>query len=57
MPFVDFVRAFDTVPRKMLFKVLAHLGLPPQRVDIVRLFHENNVSLPGSGSTRWSIIN
>ena len=42
----------DTVPRKMLFKVLAHLGLPPQRVDIVQLFHENNVSLPGSGPTR-----
>ena len=52
MPFVDFVGLCDTVPRKMLFKVLAHLGLPPQRVDIVRLFHENNVSLPGSGPTR-----
>jgi hypothetical protein len=27
--FVDFVKAFDTVPREMLFKVLARLGFPP----------------------------
>ena len=41
--FVDFVKAFDTVPREMLFKVLARLrlGFPPKIVNLVRVFHEN----------------
>jgi hypothetical protein len=37
--FVDFVKAFDTVPREMLFKVLARLGFPPKIVNLVRVFH------------------
>ncbi len=46
MLFVDFVKAFDTVPREMLFKVLARLsrlGFPPRIVNLrlVRVFHEN----------------
>ena len=41
MLFVDFVKAFDTVPREMLFSVLARLGFPPKIVNLVRLFHEN----------------
>ncbi len=43
MLFVDFVKAFDTVPREMLFKVLARLGpgFPPKIVNLVRVFHEN----------------
>ena len=39
--FVDFVKAFDTVPREMLFKVLARLGFPPRIINLVRVFHEN----------------
>jgi hypothetical protein len=39
--FVDFVEAFDTVPREMIFRVLARLGFPPKIVNLVRLFHEN----------------
>ena len=31
-----FVKAFDTVPREMLFKVLARLGFPPKIVNLVR---------------------
>ena len=41
MLFVDFVKAFDTVPREMLFRVLARLGFPPKIVNLVRVFHEN----------------
>jgi hypothetical protein len=41
--FVDFVKAFDTVPREMLFKVLARLGFPPKIVNLVRVFHENMI--------------
>ncbi len=39
--FVDFVKALDTVPREMLFKVLARLGFPPKIVNLVRVFHES----------------
>ena len=35
------MKAFDTVPREMLFKVLARLGLWPRIVNLVRLLHEN----------------
>ena len=52
--FVDFVKAFDTVPREMLFKVLARLGFPPKIVNLVRVFHENvtlEVDLDGDGNT------
>ena len=54
MLFVDFVKAFDTVPREMLFKVLAHLGFPPKIVNLVRVFHENvilEVDLDDDGNT------
>jgi hypothetical protein len=39
--FVDFIKAFDTVPREMLLKVLARLGFPPKIINPVRVFHEN----------------
>ncbi len=43
MLFVDFVQAFDTVPREMLLRVrvLARLGFPPKIANLVRLLHEN----------------
>ena len=52
--FVDFVKAFDTVPREMLFKVIARLGFPPKIVNLVRVFHENvtlEVDLDDDGNT------
>ncbi len=54
MLFVDFVKAFDTVPREMLFKVLARLGFPPKIINLVRVFHENvtlEVDLDDDGNT------
>ncbi len=52
--FADVVKAFDTVPREMLFRVLARLGLPPKIVILVRLFYENvmlEVDLDDDGNT------
>jgi hypothetical protein len=56
--FVDFVKAFDTVPRGpgMLFKVPARLGFPPKITNLVRVFHENvtlelEVDLDDDGNT------
>ena len=56
MLFVDFVKAFDTVPREMLLtgKVLARLGFTPKIVNLVRVFHENvtlEVDLDDDGNT------
>jgi hypothetical protein len=51
---VDFVKAFETVPREMLFKVLARLGFPPKIINLVRVFHENvtlRVDLDDVGNT------
>ncbi len=54
--FVDFDKAFDTVPREMLFKVLARLGFPLKIINLrlVRVFHENvtlEVDLDDDGNT------
>ena len=40
MAFVDLSKAFDRVPRSMLWKVLKRLGYPPYFVSMVRQFHE-----------------
>jgi hypothetical protein len=52
--FFDVVKAFDTVPREMLFKVLARLRFPPTIIDPVRVFHESatlEVDLDDDGNT------
>jgi hypothetical protein len=43
-----YLKAFDAVPREMLFKVLAPLGFPPKIANVVRLFHENVTLRSGS---------
>ena len=40
MVFVDFWKAFDTVDRSMLWKVLKLFGCPDHLIDIIRQFHE-----------------
>ena len=53
--FVDLTKAFDTVSRGGLWKILARLGCPPQFLTILRQLHEghqgqvkHNGSLSGS---------
>ena len=53
--FVDLTKAFDTISRDGLWKILACLGCPPQFLTILRQFHEgqqgqvkHNGSLSGS---------
>ena len=38
--FVDLSKAFDTVPRGMLWRVLSKVGCPPKFVNLVRQFHD-----------------
>ena len=39
--FVDLQKAYDSVPRMALWKVLEMCGVPPQMLSIVRSFHES----------------
>ena len=39
--FIDLRKAYDSVPRGALWKVLRKLGVPDVLVNIVRSFHEN----------------
>lgn len=40
MAFIDLTKAFDTVDRKSLWKVLEKIGCPPKFVAIVQLLHD-----------------
>ena len=40
MTFVDLTKAFDTVCREGLWKIMAKFGCPPKFINLVRLFHD-----------------
>ena len=37
--FIDLVKAFDRVPREMLWEVLLRYGVPPKLVSLLRALH------------------
>jgi hypothetical protein len=41
MTFVDLTKAFDTVSRTGLWKILARLGCPPKFLKMITELHEN----------------
>ena len=43
--FVDLIKAFDTVSRDGLWKILARLGCPPEFDTILRQLHEGQQGL------------
>ena len=38
--FIDLQKAYDSVDRTLLWQVLACLGTPPQRIELIRQFHD-----------------
>ena len=38
--FIDLVKAFDRVPRELLWEVLLRYGVPPKLVSLLRALHE-----------------
>ena len=40
MTFVDLTKAFDTVSRKGLWKIMANFGCPAKFIAMVRQFHD-----------------
>ena len=40
MCFIDLIKAYDSVDRKLLWDVLARFGVPPRMLAVVRQFHD-----------------
>ncbi|CAB1100569.1 unnamed protein product [Ectocarpus sp. CCAP 1310/34] len=38
--FVDLNKAYDSVDREMLWKVLARTGIPAKLIEVIRQFHD-----------------
>ena len=56
--FIDLTKAFDTVSRDGLFKILAKIGCPSKLLNIVKSFHDNmkgTVVFDGSTSETFNI--
>ena len=56
--FIDLKKAFDTVPRDLLWKVLAKYGVPPKFLNMLKLFHTNmqaKVCIGGLESPPFSV--
>ena len=57
--FVDLTKAFDTVCRDGLWKILARLGCPPKFITILRQVHEGQQGQEkhnGSLSSKFPIL-
>ena len=47
MAFIDPVKAFDSVNRKALWRILELDGCPPKFISVIRLLHDNmNATVP-----------
>ena len=58
--FVDFRKAFDSVPRDMLWRVLGRYGCPGKFINIIKLFHEGmeaQVMIGGELSDTFPVTN
>ena len=42
MAFIDLTKAFDSVDRSLLWKIMLRLGIPPTFVNVCRSLHTNN---------------
>ena len=40
MCFIDLAKAYDSVDRTLLWTVLAHFGIPPRMLTVIRQFHD-----------------
>ena len=57
--FIDFRKAFDTVDRELLCKVLRAFGCPTHLVDMIRPFHEGaegEVTVAGRESEKLIVL-
>ena len=60
MTFVDLTKAFDTVSRDGLWKIMTKFGCPPRFIAIVRQFHDGmqaRVENDGEYSEQYPVTN
>ena len=60
MVFIDLTKAFDSINREGLWKILVKLGSPPRVVNIIRSFHDDmmaRVSDNGTASDAFPVTN
>tara|TARA_B110001454_G_scaffold15635_1_gene14033 strand:+ start:278 stop:3463 length:3186 start_codon:yes stop_codon:yes gene_type:complete len=58
--YVDLTKAFDTVSRDGLWKIMAKFGIPDKFIAIIRSFHEGmqaSVSVEGEASNSFQVSN
>jgi hypothetical protein len=56
--FIDLTKAYDTVNRRLLWKILAKAGLPQELIELIRAFHDGTeacVSIEGEESAFFSV--
>ena len=42
--FIDFMKAFDSIDREMMFSILRHYGIPEPIVEAIRVLYTNSTS-------------
>ena len=60
MTFVDLTKAFDTVSRDGLWKIMSNFGCPPRYIAMVRQFHDGmqaRVQNDGENSEPFPVTN
>ena len=58
--YVDLTKAFDTVSRTGLWKIMAKFGIPEKFIAIIRSFHDEmqaSVSVEGESSSAFQVTN
>jgi hypothetical protein len=56
--FIDLTKAYDTVNRRLLWKILAKAGLPQELIELIRAFHDGTqacVRFEGEDSASFSV--
>ena len=53
--FVDFEKAFDSVHRETLWKLMAHYGIPKKLINLVKKWYDKSrcAVIDGSGTSDW----
>eukprot|EP00957_Ditylum_brightwellii_P096262 7332146-Ditylum_brightwellii.AAC.1 len=56
--FIDFVKAFDSIPREVLWKIPGKFGIPPKFICLITVLHTTVVffSVDGAKASIESII-
>lgn len=57
MVFIDLTKAYDTVNRVLLWKLLERFGIPAKIINIIRSFHENMIGKLAVDSSKSFPIN